>query len=389
MKINDASLYIHIPYCVQKCQYCDFASYVGKNNTINTYIHAIENEIAEFMQVIDTVSLRTIFIGGGTPTILSAQQLERLFSSIHKHFHLHPLIEFTVEANPGTITDEKLEVMKRYAVNRISMGVQSMQQQELNLLGRIHTVEDVCDTVERLHSYQLDNWNIDLMYGIPGQTLESWKSTLEQAIDLAPQHISTYSLKIEEDTPFYHKYHQGKLPLPDEDEVVAMYQHAIDMLPQYKFMHYEISNFAKGNNQSQHNLQYWRNHNYIGLGVSAASYISNIRYTNPATIDQYIEKYQNKPDSNTWIQLLKNKIDTQSCSKSCQMEDFVMLGLRTMDGISVSDFWERYLVKFDNIFGSAVHKLITENLIERTKSGYKLTNRGILFANDVIEAFFE
>ncbi|OEF96242.1 radical SAM family heme chaperone HemW [Desulfuribacillus alkaliarsenatis] len=393
MKLSDIALYIHIPYCVQKCYYCDFASYANSEATIDVYIEALENELIELTKVAPEISARTIFIGGGTPTVLNANQLQRLFKILYKYINLEHAIEFTIEANPGTITVDKLAVLKSNKINRISLGVQSFQEQELQALGRIHNVNTVYETIALLKANGFNNINLDLMYGLPHQTIESWMNTLKAAISLKPTHISMYNLKIEEHTSFYQQYDRGTLLLPDEDEVISMYQLGRDTLSNNGYLHYEISNFSKDNYQSEHNLVYWNNHNYLGLGSSAWSNIANIRYHNPLPIAKYIDLYKSKRANTkkkiSWHNYLMAKQDVQINSLQNQIEDHIMLGLRKVEGISVDDFNKRFYTDFDELYCKQLKILIHKQLLEKSNSKYRLTNKGLLLANEAIEAFFK
>ena len=389
MKITNIPIYIHIPFCEKKCNYCDFPSFTGSEQYIDIYLDCLENEFRELNRIGSRIQAKTIYIGGGTPTMLNEIQLKRLFIMLHKYIDINDIEEFTIEMNPGSVNNEKLKIIKQNGVNRISLGVQSLNDRELVVLGRIHNSNDVYRTIDLLYRNDFNNWNIDLMYGIPEQTVDSWIDTLAQVIRLMPKHISTYNLKIEENTMFYNLYQNKKLLLPDEEKIIKMYQHAIDNLIKASYKHYEISNFCIDSYQSKHNLIYWNNYNYIGIGASAWSFIGNIRYANPASIGSYIETYKNESLINSWYDILSKKNEIIECNLRCQMEDYIMLGLRKIDGISLADYKRRYLQSFEANFSKQIEKLLANNLMVKTNRGYKLTDKGVLLSNEVIEEFFE
>jgi oxygen-independent coproporphyrinogen-3 oxidase len=390
MKITNIPIYIHIPFCEKKCNYCDFPSFANQNERyINIYLECLENELKELNRISSLIQAKTIYIGGGTPTFLSETQLERLFIMLHKYIGINDIEEFTVEMNPGSVSNDKLKILKQNGINRISLGVQSLNDRELDVLGRIHNSNDVYRTIDLLVSNDFNNWNIDLMYGIPEQTVDSWIDTLAHAIKFKPKHISTYNLKIEENTKFYNLYQNKELLLPDEENIITMYQHTIDNLIKESYKHYEISNFCIDGYQSKHNLIYWDNYNYIGIGSSAWSFIGNIRYSNPTSIGSYIETYKSESLSSSWHDVLSKKVEIIDCNLRCQMEDYIMLGLRKIEGISVADYKRRYLQSFEANFSKQIEKLLAHDLMVRTNRGYKLTDKGVLLSNEVIEEFFE
>lgn len=374
---------------MQKCFYCDFASHANREHEIDSYLDSLEEECVELLRLVTSVSARTIYIGGGTPTVLNEFQFERLLTVINKYIKTDQLQEFTVEANPGTLSKEKLQLMKRMQVNRISMGVQSLQHIELQILGRIHSVEDVFNSITLIKDSGFSNWSVDLMYGIPGQTMDSWNDTLTNIIALEPPHISAYQLKVEEGTPFYLQDQNQELQLPSDDESIAMYESAKDYLQRNTYEQYEISNYSKLGYHSLHNMTYWNYHNYLGLGANAWGYISNIRYQNHSEINLYQKQYQSSKENKPafWSEFFRSKVEYQTISMQMQMEDFVMMGLRKTEGISVFDFYQQYGVEFEQYFGKQIETMRNLNLLQKSENRYHLTKKGLLLSNEVISAF--
>ena len=321
-----------------------------------------------------TSPLQTIFIGGGTPSILSANALEQLFTDIQKHFQVCHNTEITVECNPGTVDNEKLHVMRDAGVNRLSFGLQAMQEDTLRQLGRIHTVE------EFLHSYRLarkngfNNINIDLIFALPKQTMEAWQHTLSETISLEPEHISAYNLVMEESTPFYEWWKAGKLVLPAEDTEADMFQWTIETLTSHGYTHYEICNFARPNREVKHNLVYWNNQAYIGLGVGACGYIDGVRWTNIRGIPSYIEALR---------QHKKPIAETECLTGHAEKAETLMLALRKREGICLADYEQRFGEKLEVVFGEAIQKWTDLELLEQTGTHLSLTQRGLFLANEI------
>ena len=321
-----------------------------------------------------TAPLKTIFIGGGTPSILSAKALEQLLSDIQRHFQICLDAEITVECNPGTVDSEKLNVMRDTGVNRLSFGLQAMQDEILRQLGRIHTV------AEFLHSYQLarengfEDINIDLIFALPKQTMKAWQDTLNAVISLEPEHISAYNLVMEESTPFYEWWKAGEFVLPSEDTEADMFQWTIETLTSHGYTHYEICNFARPNREAKHNLVYWNNQEYIGLGVGACGYVEGVRYTNIRGIPPYIEALHqyNKPIS-----------DTERLTGDAEKAEPLMLALRKQEGICLADYERRFGEKLDVVFGNDIKKWMDLQLLEQTDTHLRFTQRGLFLANEI------
>ena len=322
----------------------------------------------------ETEPLQTIFIGGGTPSILSANALARLFTGIGEYFRLTPNVEITVECNPGTVDSEKLSVMQENGVNRLSFGLQAMQDETLKQLGRIHTVD------EFLHSYRLaressfGNINIDLIFALPDQTMETWHYTLKEVISLKPEHISVYNLVMEAETLFYEWWQAGELHLLTEDIEADMFQYTIETLTAHGYTHYEICNFAKPNRTARHNLVYWNNQPCVGLGAGACGYVNGVRYTNIRGIAPYIDALskRNKPIA-----------DTEHLTGHAEKTETLMLALRKREGISVKAYQNRFGEEIEVAFGNILKKWIDLRLLERTATHFRLTSRGLFLANEV------
>ncbi len=367
-----SSLYIHIPFCATKCYYCAFNTYAFHKAQATTYLQALCTEMKCYAPV--TAPLRTIFIGGGTPSILSASALTQLFVDLHTYFDVQPGAEITVEANPGTVDKEKLKVLQDAGVNRLSFGLQAMQDETLKQLGRIHTVADF------LHSYHLanqcgfDNINIDLIFALPKQTLQAWQSTLTAVLALEPSHISAYNLVIEESTPFHEWWRAGKLRLPVEDTEADMFEYAIDTLTGHGYEHYEICNFARSGCSSLHNLVYWNNQAYIGLGAGACGYIDGVRYSNMREITHY---------TNALRQGIKPISDSECLTGRGEKAETLMLGLRKREGISLKDYRCRFGETPEVEFGQLLEKWIELRLLKASATHLHLTTRGFFMSNEL------
>lgn len=330
-------LYIHIPFCAKKCGYCDFTSLVGNGTQIDDYLSYLDKEFSLYKagNLIDDIE--TIFIGGGTPSILSAGQLERLFSIIGENVDLSKLREYTMESNPGSLTRDKLELMKAGGLNRLSIGLQASQDHLLKFLERIHTYEEFLESYRLARLVGFDNINIDLMFAFQGQTLEDWRETLERVVSLEPDHISAYSLIIEEGTKFFNMYEDGSLTDYDEDEYVQMYRYTIDYLADKGYGQYEISNFAKQDKECRHNLIYWDDREYYGLGLGSSGYLGGKRYTNYKNMFNYYKK----------LDAGERPIDfEETISNREKLNEYLILGLRKIEGISRTKYLDR-LKKID------------------------------------------
>lgn len=371
-------LYIHIPFCKAKCNYCDFNSYAGIEGMAGPYFNALEREIDGWAPKLKNSSISSVFIGGGTPSLVESELITHLMDSCRNSFNIIPGAEITIESNPGTLTLEKLKAYRAAGINRLSIGLQACQDRLLKLMGRIHTIEQFDENYRLAVEAGFDNVNLDLIFGLPGQTPEEWKETLEHAVRPGVTHLSCYSLKIEEGTEFARRVDNGEL-LPAEDELDReMYACAREILSQKGFKHYEISNFALPWYECSHNLVYWRAEEYIGIGAGAHSYAGGRRFNNIYGVGEYIDKAGSPEQLHENIQ----EIDRQE-----SMSEYMILGLRLIDGVKAADFEARYGESLEKVYGEKLGKLVGMELVERTGDNYRLTSYGLDIANMVFSEF--
>lgn len=373
-----AALYVHIPFCEQRCHYCDFNTFAVQGQPVDDYLAALEREMETVVRERPPGVMRSIFIGGGTPTILDADRLSRLLAAIRRHFpHWASDCEVTVEANPGTADPDKLAALKEGGVNRLSIGVQAFDDGLLKTIGRIHDTADVYRSIAWAREAGLTNLSIDLMFGLPNQTLEHVRDSVRRALELDLPHYSLYSLKIEERTLFHAMYERNELPLPDEDTELAMYTHIIRELRKSGYRHYEISNFAKPGYEGKHNTAYWRNESYYGVGAGAHGYVDGIRHVNIKGVREYIAA----------ANLGRPVLERHPVSDREAMEDFMMVGLRLLDGVSGADFKEMFGKELEAVFGRELAALQRKGLLEQVDGRYRLTWQGLLLGNEVFGEF--
>ncbi|MCD5000971.1 oxygen-independent coproporphyrinogen III oxidase [Enterococcus saccharolyticus] len=375
---KSTSAYIHIPFCEHICYYCDFNKVFLEGQPVDEYIQALLKEIELTLQIHPTKISDTIYIGGGTPTSLSASQLDVLLEGIHRLMPTETTKEFTVEANPGDLTEEKLRVMKHHGVNRLSMGVQTFNNRLLKKIGRKHSAEDVYETIQLLEKNQFDNVSIDLIYALPGQTLEDFRDTLHRAIDLGLPHYSMYSLILENKTMFMNWVRQGRLELPTQEVESQMFEEAIEAMAKSGHHQYEISNFAAPGKESQHNLVYWNNDNYYGFGAGASGYLGNQRYKNFGPIQHYL-----KPLREGKLPI----VETEDLTVKNQIEEEMFLGLRKLEGVSLPHFHKKFGVDFMTVYGNILPALIDKNWAVIDHERLKLTQTGLFIGNEVFEKF--
>ncbi|EGT0012744.1 oxygen-independent coproporphyrinogen III oxidase [Clostridium perfringens] len=375
--MDKISLYIHIPFCAQKCLYCDFPSFARKDHLRKTYIEALNKEIISLREKHNNLEINTIFIGGGTPSVLEAHELECLLKEVAK-LNMAKDIEYSMECNPGNLTEEKLEVMKKYGVNRISMGLQAKQDNLLKGLGRIHNYKTFKENFLLAKKVGFNNINVDLMFGLPNQRLNEWEETLREIISLDPAHISAYSLIIEEGTAFYNLYENDKLKLPTEEEERKMYHLAKKILEENGFNQYEISNYAKDGKECRHNLAYWNMDNWIGVGSAAASYINGKRIKNISSVEEYINSINEKGEA---VEEIINN------SKNDNMEEFMFMGLRKINGIDENKFKKRFSMNINDVYGEILNKYIGEGLLIRESGRIFLSEKGIEISNIIMADF--
>ncbi|MDD6761091.1 MAG: radical SAM family heme chaperone HemW [Turicibacter sp.] len=370
-------LYIHIPFCDHICTYCDFPKLITKGQRHEEYIQALLQELKYYEQQVGFDDLQSIYIGGGTPTALSVEQIQPLFDYLHEAIKMEQIVEFSIEANPENLTEEKVEYLLSQQISRFSLGVQTFHETLLKRIGRQHGSQHVEQAVATLKAHGMYNINLDLIYAIPGQTIEQLKEDLKKAIALDVEHISAYSLIVEEHTQLYLAYMKDQLKLTDNEIEANMYEMVIEMLAQHGYQHYEISNFAKSI-PSLHNQWYWKNEEYIGTGLGAHGYVVGTRYQNTRSINTYIEslKKQELP-----------VIESSVLSKEEKIEEEMFLGLRLMEGINLEQISKKYSVNVEAIYQEALEKLIQAHDLERVGNQIRLTRQGLLMANDVFEQF--
>lgn len=381
MTANDQrteAVYIHIPFCTNKCFYCDFNSYVLKDQPVMDYLRALDKEMELTVKANPPGRIKSIFVGGGTPTVLKPDEMEYFLQSVKRHFpEWSDDIEFSMEANPGTTDLEKLSVMREGGVNRISFGVQAFQNSLLTGIGRIHDTDDVYRSLENARRAGFDNMSIDLMFGLPNQTLDMLAESVDKALELGLPHYSIYSLKVEENTLFHTMYQRNQLPLPDEEDELNMYLLLMERMQAAGYKQYEISNFAKPGFESRHNMTYWRNEDYYGLGAGAHGYIGRQRHVNIKGVNPYNEAAnQGLP-----------RLESFEVSREEAMEDYLMVGLRVLDGVSRSRFRQQFGISMEEVFAGPLNKMVGAGLLDSTDDGYKLSSKGILFGNDVFAEF--
>lgn len=373
-------VYIHIPFCKQKCYYCDFISYANKEQYFDKYVQALIAEMSSFLDNND-VEIETIYIGGGTPSIIDAKYIEKVMAKLQEKNALITAKEITIEVNPGTVTEEKLKTYKKIGINRLSIGLQSTDNNILKTIGRIHSYEDFLNTYKLARNQGFGNINVDLMIGLPNQKISDIKSSLEEITELKPEHISVYSLIVEENTPIEKMLNIGKLELPDEELERNMYWYVKNFLELNGYKHYEISNFAKEGYESKHNLDCWNQKEYIGFGVAAHSYINDVRYGNTENIDEYIKNCNNGEfEQNKII----DEIEKDIFSKE---QEFMLIGLRKIDGISIQEFKNKFGDNPIFVFKNELSKLVGDGLVVVDFDSIRLTNKGLDLANLVWEEF--
>lgn len=371
-KKKELEIYIHIPFCVRKCQYCDFLSGPADEGTKTRYMEALCQEIMGKSSKYAEYKVTSIFFGGGTPTAVDAKALCRVLSLVKERFDIQSETEITIEMNPGTVTKESLSLYKNAGINRVSLGLQSTNDAELHRLGRIHTYEQFLETYTWAREAGFENVNVDIMSGLPGQSIEQYEDTLKKLVELHVEHISAYSLIIEEGTPFFKQYEEDQLDLPDEETERDMYYRTKTMLDEAGFSRYEISNYAKKGYECRHNVRYWRREDYLGLGLGASSCMENVRFKNTDWLDEYVleSKYMDKCDV--------QELSSQEC-----MEEFMFLGLRMTKGVSKTKFADTFGVTMNEVYDRALSKLKEQKLIAEEGDFVFLTEYGLDVSNRV------
>ncbi|HEU9065662.1 coproporphyrinogen-III oxidase family protein [Streptococcus pneumoniae] len=373
MQKKPTSAYVHIPFCTQICYYCDFSKVFIKNQPVDSYLEHLLEEFRSY----DIEKLSTLYIGGGTPTALSAPQLEVLLNGLTKNLDLSVLEELTIEANPGDLDADKIAVLKNSAVNRVSLGVQTFDDKMLKKIGRSHLEKDIYENIDRLKLAGFDNISIDLIYALPGQTMEQVKENVAKAIGLDIPHMSLYSLILENHTVFMNRMRRGKLPLPKEELEAEMFEYIIAELERAGFEHYEISNFSKPSFESRHNLMYWDNAEYYGIGAGASGYVNGVRYKNHGPIRHYLSAVE---EGNACI-------TEDHLSQKEQMEEEMFLGLRKKSGVSMARFEEKFGQSFAGLYGEIVRDLVQQGLMQIEGDHVRMTKRGLFLGDTVAERF--
>lgn len=372
-------IYIHIPFCVKKCSYCDFVSFCSDEKTWEQYTNAVVCEI-ENKKIENPKKVTTIYIGGGTPSLIPENYIVKIINTVKSRFKIEESAEITIEVNPGTVTEKKLVAYKNVGINRISIGLQSAEDRILKLIGRIHNYQTFLSTYNLTRNIGFENINVDLMLAIPTQTKGELLNTLNKVIELKPNHISLYSLIVEENTEIKKALEVGKLEYVDEKVEREMYWKTKRILEKNGYFHYEISNFAKKGFESKHNMDCWNQEEYIGFGIAAHSYINNKRFSNISNLEEYIKNI-NEENFEKNIELHENQ------TKQDKMKEYMMIGLRKIDGISISEFERRFRISPLFYFRFEIDKLVKENLLEVDLDYIKLTKKGLDFANIVFEEF--
>ena len=367
------SAYVHIPFCTQICYYCDFSKVFIKNQPVDAYLQALIREFRSY----DITELRTLYIGGGTPTSISAVQLDYLLTELSRDLNLNTLEEFTIEANPGDLTVDKIEVLQKSAVNRVSLGVQTFNDKHLKRIGRSHNEAQIYSTIDALKTAGFQNISIDLIYALPGQTMDDVRSNVAKALSLNIPHLSLYSLILEHHTVFMKKMRRGKLHLPTEDLEAEMFEYIISEMERNGFEHYEISNFTKPGFESRHNLMYWDNVEYYGVGAGASGYLDGIRYRNRGPIQHYLKGVS---EGNA-------RLSEEVLSKNEMMEEELFLGLRKKEGVSIGKFEQKFGTSFEKRYGQIVQELQSDGLLKENNGFIQMTKKGLFLGDTVAEKF--
>ena len=373
MQTKPTSAYVHIPFCTQICYYCDFSKVFIKNQPVDSYLEHLIEEYDSY----DIKKLRTLYIGGGTPTALSAPQLAFLLEKLTDKLDLSYLEELTIEANPGDLDQEKIAVLKASPVNRVSLGVQTFNDRMLKQIGRIHLEKDIYENIANLKKAGFDNISIDLIYALPKQTMEDVKTNVAKAIALDIPHMSLYSLILENHTVFMNRMRRGKLPLPKEDLEAEMFDYIIAELEKAGFEHYEISNFSKPGFESRHNLMYWDNAEYYGIGAGASGYVDGVRYKNHGPIRHYLQA----------VEAGNARVQEEMLTLKEKMEEEMFLGLRKKSGVSKKRFEEKFGLSFEDHYGAVVSELTDQGLLVPDRDIVRMTKQGLFLGDTVAEKF--
>ncbi len=380
--MKNLGIYVHIPFCKKKCDYCDFISYTQNEEIQNKYVNCLLKTIEQSTSKLklDNYIVNTIYFGGGTPSYINSKNIIEIIKKIQAKFQIAESPEITIEINPGTISEDKLLDYKKCGINRISIGCQAIQDDLLKMLGRIHNYEEFLDTYKLVQKIGFENINVDLMLGLPNQTLEDIENSVKEILKLNPNHLSVYSLIIEEGTRIEKRISKGELILPKEEIERKMYKKVKEILESRNYKHYEISNFAKKDFESKHNMACWNQEEYLGFGLASHSYFNNKRFSNIEVIDEFISNIENEEyDKNITIHEVQSEEEKK--------KEYMLLGLRKLDGVSISKFEQKFRINPLFYFRFEISKLEEQGLIEVDLDNIKLTNKGLDFANLVWEEF--
>lgn len=373
MNTKPRAAYVHIPFCTQICHYCDFSKVFIKNQPVDDYLRALLTEIRAY----EPGPVDTLYIGGGTPSALSAAQLEFLLEGLASIFDISQVQEWTLEANPGDLSQDKIEVMAKAGLNRISLGVQTFNDRELRQIGRMHQEKDIYENIDRLKAAGFHNISIDLIYALPNQTMEQVKTNVQKALALDIPHMSLYSLILENHTVFMNRMRRGQLNLPQEDLEVDMFHYIINSLKEAGYDHYEISNFCRPGYESRHNLMYWDNAEYYGLGAGASGYLNGVRYRNHGPIRHYLNA----------VEAGNARVYEEKLSLKEQMEEELFLGLRKRAGVSIQRFEQKFQRSFEEVYGAIVAQMLEEDLLIREGDRLRTSQKGLFLGDTVAERF--
>ncbi len=371
-------LYVHIPYCRQKCSYCDFNSYASMEGTVPEYFNALNNEISSYSDMLQGFTVKTVFMGGGTPSYVDSKYMHQLMSSLNRHMNIEGDAEISIETNPGTLTEKKLSVYRKAGINRLSIGLQAWQNSLLKYLGRIHNIEDFITNYKLALKAGFNNINVDLIFGIPGQSIKDWTDTIDNISQLDITHLSCYSLKIEEGTPFGLQLEKGKLKAVEDELDREMYWLAIEKLRNNGFKQYEISNFAREGYECRHNLVYWNAEEYVGFGAGAHSYFNKKRFNNVGDIHRYSSLINNNESTIENVQA----IDEQD-----SMSEYMILRLRLVEGVLSKDFEQRFGVALSTKYSKQIERLVSSGLADFNGNKLRLTQKGLDLANQAFVEF--
>lgn len=370
--MKNLSLYIHIPFCKSKCSYCDFLSFADKDEKIEDYINALLTELKLYKDKLSNYQIKTIFIGGGTPTNIDAVYIEKILNYINKNYNVENLEEVSIESNPGTLNKEKIKRYIRAGINRVSLGIQSLNDDILSSIGRIHSSKDFYDSFKLLREIGIENINVDLMFGLPNQSMDDVEGSLEKMIDLGVEHISYYGLILEEGTRLYNLYEKDKIVLPTEEKEREMYHSIVSILKNSGYDHYEISNFSLPGYECKHNLVYWDINPYIGIGLNGHSNMGGKRFSNTIDMDRYIDLLDQEK---------LPVIEQESIDKDTEIEEFCIMGLRKIAGIDKIQFFKRFDLNIEDIYNDEIQKHVKGGLINNNKYNISLTSKGLDLSN--------